>query len=133
SPPTPPPLTTTANTAPPELAPTSKVVVHLPQATMLAMLESSTSSMTHPLLSARRSHRRPRPIKFASASTASAHIATQEAHIAAQESKMAQIIAALQLSGFNIPTATPPPTTSTSQAPDPAHLIAEVNSNDHLL
>ncbi|TQE09358.1 hypothetical protein C1H46_004995 [Malus baccata] len=36
---------------------------------MSTMLESSTSSMTHPLLSARRSHRRPRPIKFASAST----------------------------------------------------------------
>ncbi|CAN6544456.1 unnamed protein product [Malus baccata var. baccata] len=45
-----------------------------------------------------------------------AHIATQEAHIATQESKMAHITA-LQLSSFNIPTATPPLTTSTSQAP----------------
>ncbi|RXH97495.1 hypothetical protein DVH24_007841 [Malus domestica] len=205
--PTPPPPTNTAATAPPALAPTLEA-----QTTMSAMPESLTFSMTHPLLSARRSHRRHWPIDDrgvsersqvileevasqltpdtpmedapfpedtclcimtntfnqrlglrpekvyqgignanhretgASSSTSIsgqvaslaekvaeleqqvavqhkhiatqfAHIATQEAHIATQESKMAQIITALQLSSFNIPTATPPLTTSTSQAP----------------
>ncbi|TQE06991.1 hypothetical protein C1H46_007381 [Malus baccata] len=59
---TPPPPITTAATAPPALASTSKAVVYPPQATMLAMPELSTFLVTHPLLSARCSHRRPWPI-----------------------------------------------------------------------
>ncbi|KAB2636008.1 hypothetical protein D8674_026542 [Pyrus ussuriensis x Pyrus communis] len=55
--------------------------------------------------------------KVAELEQQSTHIATREAHIAAQESKMAQIVAALQLSGFNILAATPSPTTSNTQAP----------------
>ncbi|KAB2626880.1 hypothetical protein D8674_020498 [Pyrus ussuriensis x Pyrus communis] len=64
SPLTPPPPTTTVVTNPPALALTSEA----------AMPESSTSSVTHSLLSARRSHRRSQPIdkvyESASASTA---------------------------------------------------------------
>ncbi|CAN6551020.1 unnamed protein product [Malus baccata var. baccata] len=42
--PTPPPPTPTVATAPPALAPTSKAILHPPQAPMSTMLESSTSS-----------------------------------------------------------------------------------------
>ncbi|KAB2626940.1 pentatricopeptide repeat-containing protein [Pyrus ussuriensis x Pyrus communis] len=59
-------------------------------------------------------HRETMAVQHKHIATQSAHIATQEAHIVAEKSKMAQIITALQLSGFNIPTATPPLATSTS-------------------
>ncbi|TQE08827.1 hypothetical protein C1H46_005545 [Malus baccata] len=54
------------------------------------------------------------PVQHKHIVTKSVHIANQKAHIAAQEFKIARIIIALPLSGFNIPTATPSPTTLTS-------------------
>ncbi|TQE04427.1 hypothetical protein C1H46_009947 [Malus baccata] len=80
-------MTTTIVTAPPALTPTSEAVIHPPQDTILAMPKSSTSSVTHPLLSARCFHRQPRHIdegdEFASASTAigeGVDIATKKQH-----------------------------------------------------
>ncbi|KAB2636213.1 hypothetical protein D8674_026747 [Pyrus ussuriensis x Pyrus communis] len=69
SPPTPPPPTTIAATTyyycrhhSTSISPTMEAVILPPQATMSKMPESLTSSVTHPLLSAKRSHQRLQPI-----------------------------------------------------------------------
>ncbi|RXH79953.1 hypothetical protein DVH24_041100 [Malus domestica] len=108
--PTPPPPTPTVATAPLSLAPTSKAILHPPQAPMSIVIESSTSPVTHPLLSAQRTHRQ-----------------------AELPTRMAQIITAFMRGGFDIPATTPHTTTpSTSQALDPAQPTAEANSDDFL-